>query len=83
MGKKRFCNNKKLFKIMVLFIQLPFSEPATDDWLTIKVYDYDQTSSDDLVGVCSIKKQDILEGKVTFFSIQIIFNLFSIKIIFG
>ena len=66
MGKKHICIKINKHSKMKFYIKIPFSEPSTDDCLTIKIYDYDSMQSDELVGVCSLKKSNILEGKVKF-----------------
>lgn len=62
---------------ILFFFKLPYSEPSTDDLLKIKIYDFDMMTKDELVGICSLKKQDILEGKVN--KIQYFYNFFIIS----
>lgn len=63
-----------IFKFSIIFIKkIPYSEPSTDDLVKIKIYDYDMMTKDELVGICSLRKQDILEGKVSDILFYLIF----------
>lgn len=61
---------------------LPFSEPAVDDWVVIKIFDHDAMDKDDAVGGFSLNKNEIVSGKVSYILFFFI-NFFSFQIIFG
>ncbi len=45
-------------------LQIPVSIPTVNETITLKLYDWEAAGSDEIMGSCSFKIQDILDGKV-------------------
>ena len=43
---------------------MPYSEPTVNDWLIIRIFDWDRGSKDEIVGSASFNKNEIKEGQV-------------------